>query len=263
MSASVRPSQVFFAAAMVALGVTGLVNGDFALVWQDVPAHLPGRTALAYACAVVEVALGVGLLWKTAQAAIFRALFAYMLLWFVLLALPPVVRSPLDAGTWGTMGEIGSMLAGAGCLLAAHGARSAGFRPGNPGVRAGRGLLIIALAGLAAEVIVDAAKARNAIMQPWLQSLPHPWLWACLTGVCSIATAVALLFDVMPRLAGTLEAVMVVLIGLVYWAPDLYTGRTAVTAFIITMLVAAGIWLVADTYRGPRPTTGAGFDPAR
>jgi hypothetical protein len=42
----------------------------------------------------------------------------------------------------------------------------------------------------------------------------------------------------------------VAVIGIAYWGPDLYTGRTATTAFIITFLVAAGVWVVADTYRG-------------
>lgn len=55
-----QSSRWLFAAAMVALGITGLVNGDFALVWQRVPAHAPGRTVIAYICAVIELAFGVG-----------------------------------------------------------------------------------------------------------------------------------------------------------------------------------------------------------
>lgn len=106
MNATLRPSRLLFAAAMIALGITGLVNGDFALVWQNVPAH--------------------------------------------------------------------------------------------------------------------------------------------------IAACLGILFGIWPRLAATLEAVMVALIGIVYWAPDLQTGRTATTAFIVTLLVAAGAWVVAETYRGVR-----------
>lgn len=253
MNARAHPSRLFFALVMIALGVTGIVNGDFALVWQNVPAHLPGRTALAYACAVIELGAGVGLIFDRTLAVATRVLFPYMVLWFVLLVLPAIVAAPLDADAWGGIGEIGAMVAGAWCLFALHGAvghaQWPAFAAGASGIRGARWLLIVALACLGEEVIVDAVRAGSGVMQPWLQQLPAPAGWAIATGIASIAAALALLFDVWPRLAATLEAAMVALIGLVYWAPDLYTGRTATTAFIITLLVAAGIWVVAATYR--------------
>ncbi len=42
-----QPALTFFAAGLIGLGVLALIYGDFALVWQPVPAGLPGRTALA------------------------------------------------------------------------------------------------------------------------------------------------------------------------------------------------------------------------
>ena len=244
MNATPQPSRVFFAACLIALGITGFVNGDFALVWQHVPAQVPGRSILAYVCAGVEVAFGVGLLGRRTLAWTCRLLFAYLLLWLVLLEVPGVVHAPLDAGAWGSVGEIAIITAGAWCLFATH--------SGNAGVRAARCLLIVALPMIGAEVIVDAVKAGDKIMQPWLQVLPDPMAWACFTGVCSIATALALLFGVWPRLAATLEAFMLGLIAVAYWAPALHTGRTATTAFIISFLIAAGVWIVADSYRGVR-----------
>lgn len=249
-----QSARWFFAAALVALGITGLVNGDFALVWQNVPAHLPGRTLLAWLCAVVEVVLGLGLLPGRTAALASRVLFPYMVLWLVLLQVPAVVTAPLDVNAWGGIGEIGAMTAGAWCLFAAHAGAWTGrrlqFTVGSTGARGATWLAVVALAALGIEVIVDALAAGTHVMQPWLQQLPWPAGWAILTGIGSIAACLALLFGVWPRLAATLEAAMVTLIGLVYWAPDLYTGRTATTAFIITLLVAAGIALVADSYRG-------------
>ena len=242
MNATLQPSRVFFAACMIALGITGLVNGDFALVWQLVPAHVPGRTILAYICAVIEVAFGIGLLWRQTLAWTCRLMFPYMVLWLVLLEIPGLVHAPLDAGAWGSVGEIAIVTAGAWCLFAVH--------AGSSGVRAARWLLIVALPMIGVEVIVDAVKAGDRVMQPWLQVLPHPMAWACFTGVCSIATALALLFGVWPRLAATLEACMLGLIAVVYWGPVLHTGRTATTAFIISFLIAAGVWVVAEGYRG-------------
>lgn len=254
MNATLQPGRVLFGAAMIALGITGLVNGDFALVWQSVPADLPGRPVLAYICAVIELATGVGLLFERMLTPACRVLFPYFVLWVVLLEIPDVVRSPMDAGAWGGIGEIGTMLAGAWCLFAAHAGRwetrHLRFAVGPSGIRAVRWLLVLTLPMLGAEVIVDAVKAGDHVMQPWLQVLPHPMAWAILSGAGSIAACLGILFGVWPRLAAALEAAMVAVIGCVYWGPDLYTGRTATTAFIITFLVAAGVWVVADTWRG-------------
>lgn len=251
MNRTVQPGRLLFAAAMIALGITGLVNGDFALAWQNVPAHLPGRTVLAYACAVIDVAAGIGLLFGSTLALASRMLFAYMVLWVVLLKLPGALRAPPDATAWGGIGEIGTMLAGAWCLFAASsGTRHVAFATGASGIRAARWLLVFTFAMLGIDVIVAAVNAGDHVMQPWLQALPHPAAWAVLSGAGSIAASFGILFGIWPRLAATLEAAMVAVIGLVYWAPDLYTGRTATTAFIITFLVAAGAWVVSDTYRG-------------
>lgn len=245
---------------MIALGIAGLVNGDFALVWQHVPAGVPGRTVIAYVCGVIEIALGIGLLLPRTLAVTSRVLFPYMVLWLVLLEVPGVIHAPLDAGAWGSVGEIGIITAGAWYLFAVHsGTRQSGATT-TRGIRASRWLLVVALPMIGVEVIVDAVKAGDKIMQPWLQVLPGPMAWACFTGVCSIAACLALLFGVWPRFAATLEAFMLGLIAVVYWAPDLHTGRTATTAFIISFLIAAGVWLVAAGYRD-MPWFGNGRQP--
>jgi uncharacterized membrane protein YphA (DoxX/SURF4 family) len=173
-----------------------------------------------------------------------------MVLWLVLLEIQNVIHSPLDAGAWGSVGEIAIITAGAWYLFATRaGTRQSGFAATMPGVRASRWLLIVALPMIGVEVILDAIHAGDKIMQPWLQVLPGPMAWACFTGVCSIAACLALLFGVWPRLAATLEAFMLGLIAVAYWAPALHTGRTATTAFTISFLIAAGVWLLADSYR--------------
>ena len=253
MKPTLQPSRVLFGAAMIALGITGLVNGDFALVWQHVPAQVPGRTVIAYVCAVIEVAFGLGLLWQRTLPWTCRLLFPYMVAWLVLLEVPDAMHALQVAGNWGSIDEIAIITAGAWCLFALHaGMQRPGFAAGSGGIRGVRWLLVVALLLIGVDVIVDAVKAGDKVMQPWLQVLPDPMAWACFTGVCSIATAAALLFGVWPRLAAMLEAAMLALISLVYWGPDLYTGRTASTAFIISFLITAGVWLVADTYRDVR-----------
>ena len=45
------------AATMMALGILGLVRGDFVGIWQPVPKGVPAREALAYFCAFISVGL--------------------------------------------------------------------------------------------------------------------------------------------------------------------------------------------------------------
>jgi hypothetical protein len=249
---TLQASRWLFAAAMIALGITGIVNANFALAWQQVPIqHEPLRTVVAYAFAVIEVALGAGLLFERTLAPTCRVLFAWMVLWLVLLQVPNIIQFPANAGSWGSVGEIAIITAGAWCLYATHTptVERVPFAAGSRGIVAARWLLVAALPLIGAEVIIDALNAGDKIMMAWLQWMPDPMAWACLTGVGSIATCLALLFGVWPRLAATIEAAMLGLISATYWGPDLYTGETATTAFIISFLIAAGVWLVADTYR--------------
>src|SRR4029077_20458470 len=53
-----------FAATMVALGVLGLVQGDFTPTWSGVPKGVPARVVLAYLCAFISLGSGIGLLWQ-------------------------------------------------------------------------------------------------------------------------------------------------------------------------------------------------------
>ena len=98
---------------MAALGILGLVYGDFALVWQPVPAWLPGRQALAYLCAAIELAGGLALLWPRTAAVAARVLLVYVLIWLLLLRVPQVLSQPLIEVSWLGWGETAMIVAGA------------------------------------------------------------------------------------------------------------------------------------------------------
>ena len=50
-----------YGAAGIALGVIGLIWGDFAAPWHAVPAGTPGHAALAYACAALLLIGGLAM----------------------------------------------------------------------------------------------------------------------------------------------------------------------------------------------------------
>jgi uncharacterized membrane protein len=246
-----RASRCAFAASMAGLGILGLIHGDFALVWQRIPIeHLPGRRAIAYVCAAVELLGGLGLLLPATMRVAARVIAAFLLLWLVLLKLPAVVLVPLMEATWLGFGEIAVMFAGAWTLLALrHGERERthlGFVVGQRGLRGARALFIAALPMIGLSHFFY-PEQTVAFVPGWL---PHPLFWAYLTGAGSLAACLGLLLGVWPRLAASLEAAMLGLITLLVWGPRLFVlDRTNWTGFMISSAIACGAWLVADGYR--------------
>lgn len=249
-----RAAQLLFAAALIALGVIGLIYGDFALIWQRIPIeHLPGRQALAYATAAIELVTGIGLLMPRTSRLSSGVLFLFLLSWALLLKLPAVVVVPQMEATWLGFGEIAVMLAGGWILFASHTpprrSGSSGLIVGAHGIRAARVLFAVSLPMIGLSHFFYTEQTA-ALVPAWL---PHHVELAYITGAASIATCLSVLFAIVPRLAVTLEAVMLWLITVLVWAPAIVatpTDRTPWTAFIISAAIACGAGLVADSYRG-------------
>ena len=94
---AIRISHAVFAVVLIGLGVLGLMKGDFAPGWSPVPESVPARQALAYVCDLVYLVCGVGLLWRRTAALAARVLFAYLLLWLLVLRVPSIIVSPRSA----------------------------------------------------------------------------------------------------------------------------------------------------------------------
>lgn len=250
---SMSLGHVLLALVMIALGIRGLVYGDFASVWQRIPIeHLPARQFFVYACAVIELATGLGLLVKRMVGFSSGILFVYLLLWAVLLKLPAVVFVPTMEATWLGFGEIAVILAGGWVVFAVHAgswARShVGFVTGLRGVRWARLLFALSLPTIGLSHFVYAKETANFI-PAWL-----PWHlgWAYLTGTASLAASLGVLFAFWPRLAATLEAAMLSVITLLVWLPGVIAtpGNDSVTPFLMSTAIACGAWAIADSYRG-------------
>jgi uncharacterized membrane protein YphA (DoxX/SURF4 family) len=76
---------------------------------------------------------------------------------------------------------------------------------------------------------------------------------AYLTGAAHIAAGAGILFGVLPRLAATLEAMMVSLFTLLVWVPAVGaapTSRSDWAEFCISTAIAGSAWAVAESIRG-------------
>ena len=172
-----------FALTMIGLGISGLASGDFASVWQQIPIdHLPGRAFFAYATAIVELAAGLGLLFRQSVAIASRILFVFLLLWLILLKAPGIVASPSIEVMWLGFGEIAVMVAGGWILFATYNANDRStFLVGRNGIRSARVLFAIALPMIGLSHFFYADETAKFV-PAWLP-LRHGW--AYLTGAGS------------------------------------------------------------------------------
>lgn len=242
-----QPALTAFALGLIGLGIIALIYGDFALVWQPVPASLPGRSALAYASGLLMLFGGLGLFFRTSAAWSSRILLPYLFVWLLLKVPALIVAAKMEA-VWLGAGEIAVPFAAGWVLFA----RAEQTRPaklvaslsGRRGVRLATLLFGVALIPIGLSHIVY-TKQTVDLIPLWLPFRPA---LAYTTGILQIACGTAVLFSIYPRLAALVEAGMVSLFALLVWAPAILASpksRLPWTALFITWLFASSAWLVS------------------
>lgn len=244
---------VLYGSGAMALGIIGLVFGDFALQWQPVPKDLPAHHALALFSAAVMLVLGLGVLWaRTARPA--SAALAVVYLGWVALHGPDTAAAPATVGSWLGVAETLSLSAGGLALFVMSTA------PPNDRLRlAAR--LIYGVCPLIFGLSHFAYADFTAKMVPgWI---PYPLFWAYATGAGHLAAGLAILFGVASRPAATLLTAMmasfVVLLHIprVMAAPDSHLEWT-MTAVALSLTGAA--WALRQSLPPSQPSGALAFD---
>jgi uncharacterized membrane protein len=186
--------RLLLAIGILALGIVGLVTGDFVSRWEPVAAGLPAHRALAMISGGLLVALGAGLLAPRTRRVAALALGLLMVAWVVVLHAPLVAAKPEEVVRWIYPGEVASI--GCGALLLWSSSRRALLT-----ARIVYGLSLIAFGVSHFAYLQVVAPTVPAYVPFHIQVVE-------LTGAAHIAAGLALLAGRLSRLAAVLEAAM-------------------------------------------------------
>jgi uncharacterized membrane protein YphA (DoxX/SURF4 family) len=234
-----------YALGAIALGVVGLVWGDFALVWQPVPPAVPERTLLAYLFAGAMALAGLGVNWRRTAASGAAGLCVLFALVVVLLHAPRIVAHPQVFGAWSGLAEQLALLCGG---LVAYALVSGARLPLRVGQLAfGCCAVIFGLAHFF--YLKDTAD----FVPGWLR--PHQTFWAEFTGVAHIAAGLAILTGLQARLAAVLLTIMFALFGALIHAPLLIGDPHSHLNWVMNSMnlaLTGAAWAVADSLAARR-----------
>jgi len=258
--------HALFGIAVAGLALLVLVFGNFAPLVEPFPAWVPWPEAWSYGSGAILLAAGAGLFLARTGLGSAIIIGVYESAWALTRA-RPVFLKPLIVGSWYGFGEALGALVGVWILYALlrrqHGAPAVTVMTGDRALRVARALFGAACVAYGAAHFAYATYTA-AMVPAWL---PGRTGLAYLTGAFHAAAGLGLLLGILPRLAATLEAIMMSLFGVLVWLPSFFAqprpewaspAQVQWSETFLTCLLAAAAWIVAASLRG----APWGFAPA-
>jgi uncharacterized membrane protein YphA (DoxX/SURF4 family) len=243
-----------FAAAFASLAILIFSYGDFAPMGQPLPAWIPGPGIWTYGSALLLLGASAGLCFSRTALPSVVIIGAYLFTWGAISA-PPIFSHPLSVGAWYGVTEALTSLAGAWILYTLLRRPSRGSTLTVISERAVRlAQVVFGLTCVFYGYSHFAYADYTAGMVPiWL---PSPVGLAYVTGMGHLAAGVGIVVGILPRLAATLEAIMMSLFGLLVWVPSFFAQPRPAWAtppenqwseIIVNLILVAAACLVATS----------------
>jgi uncharacterized membrane protein YphA (DoxX/SURF4 family) len=257
----------FFAIATASVATLSLSYSDFVPMGQSFPAWMPWRDSWIYASALLLLVASAGLFFPRTALTSALTICVYQAVWAVICAIP-ILSKPLGVGAWYGFCEALAPLIGAWILYALLRWHSSGTQlpmTSQRAVRAARVLfgLTCVFYGWSHFAYAD---YTAAMVPAWL---PGQLELAYFTGLCHIAAGVGIAIGVLPRLAATLEAIMMSLFGLLVWVPSFFAEprpdwatppQNQWSELVVNLVLAAAAFMVAASL-GDRPWASRHLSP--
>jgi uncharacterized membrane protein YphA (DoxX/SURF4 family) len=225
------------------LGVTGLVWGDFAVVWQPPSISAPGQSSLGYVVAAVPLLAGLAMQWqRTAVVGAIALLVGYCVA-IVFFDVPGGFAHPSVFLAW--YGVLENLALAAGALIICT--SEVRLPPGSLDrlskvARTVFGICLIYF-GLAHHI----ALANTVGMVPaWLP--PSQIFWAYATAAGHIAAGIAIISGIYARLAAILLTAMFIVFAVLVHAPTVIAAphnHFAWSENAVNFALIGSAWVIA------------------
>jgi uncharacterized membrane protein len=200
------PVSRLFSAALIAIGIYGLISLQFVAFW---PPLVPAPSQMKWVSGAASLLGGLGLQWRTTAQFAAGLLLAALLVWLALFKAPAIFTAPLIAASWESMAETAVIMAALLCVFKA-----------SPPTFAARLLFGLAMGmfGIAHFAYV----AQTAALVPdWL---PAHVVLVYATGAVFVISGAALILGVAARSFAILVVIQMGLFTLLVWLPRILAG---------------------------------------